>query len=404
MTLAACGEERKNTGVIKKDSGVADPADSGVVNNPPDSGVVNNPPDSGVNNPPDSGMNNPPPDSGMNTPPDSGMMNQPFDGGMLVGDPFDPNARAAEYAQTLCAFRTRCEPALYEFLGSDETACRNETTAQLLKFWPSFQQAIAAGRAAFSQAGFAACRNAYDSADCIVGVAPDACDDIFTSNRPAGAACGSQIECSPGNWCALQALGGCGTCTDRAGVGDDCSQTLCETTMDCFDVQGAPTCAPINAQQNGTCGTIQTGLCQGRLQCVGTQAGTCVRPAGPGQACVTDGTAADCDIYFSQGCDPGNPMGTCGTVTFNGPGTMCGGLAGCNSQGGCDQMTMQCVAWPAAGLACPDGACADGAYCDAQGTCQTIKNMGANCMSSVECGDNYCVNGACGPITYQVCN
>lgn len=413
--IACGGDNRDNNGAIKKPRDASTDTDTGIVDldsGVPPSGDSGTPPpaDSGVP-PQDSGMN-PPPDGGMNPPPDGGGMG--FDGGMLQGDPFNPSALAGEYATAICAFRARCEPALFAFFQQNEAQCRTDVAEQLVAFWPAYAEAISANRAAFRRAGFDSCVQAYNNADCIVGVAPNACEGMFQGNRPVGVACGAQIECAQGSWCALTALGGCGVCTDRAGVGEDCSNNLCETTMDCFDVgQATPQCAPINAQENGACATIQTGLCQGHLQCIGPEAGpfTCVRPAGAGQACdpTGAGTARTCNIYQNQVCvEPGN---TCQTASFGAPGAMCGGAAQCDSRSaGCSNTDMTCVALPGAGLAClqvsqTEFACDANSYCDNTTTCQALVPAGQTCMASTECDNSlYCVNNSCGVLDWALCN
>lgn len=405
-SLVACGENRDNNGVIKKPKDAGDEIDTGIVMNPGDTGVPPNTDggmpgtDTGVPPGNDSGMP-PPPDGGMPGN-DSGM--PPFDGGMQMGDPFVPTMLADQYATAICAFQTRCEPAVQAFTGKNEATCRSETTAQLLNFWPAFAEAINAGRAAFRQTGFDACIQAYNNSDCITAIPANACEGMFVGNRPEGVACGASIECGNNLWCALQQLGGCGTCMSKAAATQSCANTICETGADCFNVNNMPVCARIDVAENQECGTVQSGLCQGHLQCVGPMAGpfTCERPAAANAACDATGAAPDCNIYQNLVCaTPGN---TCQMATFNGVGLMCGNTALCDVNGGCDMMTMTCVAWPDAGSACPDGVCSEGNFCDQAGNCQMITPQGQACTTTAQCGDLYCVNTTCGPLDWMQCN
>jgi hypothetical protein len=362
----------------------------------------------------DSGVPNPSGDSGVPNP-DLGVQDTGVaDVGMPpTGDMFNPTGIAGEYASAVCAFRARCEPVYQGFLREDEAQCRTSVTEALMTTYPAYLEAITGGRAIFRRAGFDACVAAYNNADCITAVAPDACDGMFVGQRTTGQACALSIECSTDSWCNIMALGGCGTCIDRAGVNENCAQNVCDVGTDCFNVgQMAPDfrCAPINAQENQTCGTIQTGLCQGHLQCVGTMSGSCQRPAGAGQPCNPDpqsSATVTCNIYQNQVCvTPGN---TCQTASWVGPGQMCNQTALCDSDSveavGCGAGGT-CTALPGAGLACAGAACAEGAFCDMPmgGTCQMVVPSGQACTSSTECGNLYCVNNTCGPLDWTQCN
>jgi hypothetical protein len=269
---------------------------------------------------------------------------------------------------------------------------------------------VNAGRVAFRRSGFDACVAAFSSADCVAGVAPNACEALFSGDRPLGAACGSSIECVAGAWCSSDQLGACGQCTDRAGPGESCAANICDSTLECVATAPPPNqnpvCVPTNAQEGRPCGTVATGFCQGHLQCVGTMTGMCVRPAGAGQACDSSGmsTSATCDIFQGQLCvAPGN---TCQPATWVGPGQMCGGTAQCDVDSlECSAMNMTCSALPAIGTACPQGVCAEGAFCDMASMCRAQLARDAACAASFECsGFDYCVGGKCAPLEWQICN
>src|SRR5262245_45533711 len=205
-SVVACGDNRDNNGVIKKPKDAGEEADSGGMMGtdtgvPPmtDGGMPGT--DTGVPPGNDSGI---PPGNDSGVPPGNDAGLPAFDGGMLTGDMFNPTTLADEYATAVCAYQTRCEPAIQAFTHKNEATCRTETAAQLLNIWPAFAEAITAGRAAFRRTGFDACLQAYQNADCITAIAPNACEGMFIGNRPEGVACGTSIECGDNLWCALQ--------------------------------------------------------------------------------------------------------------------------------------------------------------------------------------------------------
>ncbi len=424
----------KDASTTNEDTGVSNPTgDSGVTNPTDDSGVTNPTPDSGVVTNPDATVAcacdmNPNAcdqgcacdtrcgggDAGVVVTPDSGPATM-FDGGVLTGDTFNAQQRAAEYAAALCNHRETCQPVFTTYIPQNRAQCESENTAAILSGWAAYQPLIAAGRMAFSQAGFNACVASLNAArmDCAVGIDPLACDNIFTGNRPAGAPCSASPECGAGLWCPLTALGGCGTCTPVALSGEDCSANICESGTECLELNdGSQLCIPNTAGLNQPCGQLATGLCRGHLQCVGPEMGpfACARPAAPNAACSTDGTAPGCDIYANSACGANN---TCVPLTIGAPGTMCdpqgGGTVLCNANSRCDTATSQCVALPVAGGMCnANVSCASGFICQpnapgsAQGTCNAELATGAMCQASGQCGGNdYCINGSCGPLAFN---
>jgi len=356
------------------------------------------------------------PDASVVVRPDATPM-MAFDGGTLMGDPFNPQQLAAQYATAFCAHRETCEPVFFPFLGQTRAQCETDNTAALLGNFSALQPLIAVGRTAFSQSNFTRCMNAYNTAltACAVGVDPIACDDIFIGNRPEGASCGSAEECS-NSWCAAN-FNQCGACTAYAPVGDDCSQNVCGPATECVPLNdGSEICLNNTAGLNGMCGTLATGVCRGHLQCTGPAMGplACQAPAAPNAACDPMGEInAACDILQAQVCGPNN---TC--VPLNLVGAMAGCGMGnptnrCTSSFRCDTATMQCVARPVAGGMCNAMVgCANGFFCNptgagsAQGTCTAEFMGGTACMGSAQCaGNNVCVGGSCGPVAYAAnCN
>lgn len=360
--------------------------------------------------------------------PDAGPMGNPdalpmmmFDGGVLTGDTFNAQQRAAEFAAAICAHRETCEPVYITYLPQNRAQCESETTAAILSTWAAYQPLINAGRMAFSQSGFTACINSYNAGrmNCAVGPDPLGCEGLFIGNRPEGAPCSASPECGAGTWCALTALGGCGTCTAYAQPGDDCSANLCAPGSECFPLQdGSELCIGVLTSVGQPCGTdANNAVCRGHLQCVGaTQmaAGTCTAPAALNAACDPNrATGPSCNIFANTACGPNN---TCVTLNVAGAGTACGmntPTTLCNAANRCDTATSQCVALPGAGGMCNDSvSCVRGFFCQPngpgamQGTCNAELGPGSMCQASAQCaGNDYCIGGSCGPLAFNpVCN
>jgi hypothetical protein len=359
------------------------------------------------------------PDAEVPDRPDAG--GAPFDGGVLVGDSFNARQAASQYAAAVCAFQTRCRPAIFAFNGTNEPQCISETEASLLATFNAYAPLVQAGRSAFSAAGLAQCIQAYQQASCTDWVAPSACEGLFRGNRPEGAPCGASIECGQGSFCAA-GFGQCGACVRFLAVGDTCANAqgptgLCPTGSDCYQVGQSSVCVREDVAVGQPCGTANTGLCRGANECIGPQnmAGTCTAPASRvGATCANDGeTGAGCNIYQNLTCTMNN---TCATVSWVTAGSQCGTAAptnGCRSGNRCGQMAdgaqaNTCIALPGPGAPCAttNRLCGPGAFCDTQGNCQAEIAAGQSCMGGQACaGDNFCVLGSCGPLVFNVaCN
>ena len=414
--------------VVNTDTGVVVTADTGVVVNT-DGGVVD--PDTGVT--PGCGANPnmcaafqligpapscsclaacqpgfvwvpvlnaciPIPDAGF---PDTGPA---VDAGVPPSDPFDPATAAAGIATAICQHRTRCEPAFHSFLSETEAQCTTRETAAYNAIYAAYPAMLAGGRVGYSQTAYDACINAMATADCHQGLAPGVCDDLFTGVQPVRQPCYFNTECDLSGYCASgSGLGSCGTCAARVGSGADCSTALCLAGNRCLTLNdGSQACVPDTVPLGGACGTVATGLCNGRMQCAPSgMAFTCQLPSGAGQTCdpmLTTGTT--CNIYEEQAC----VNNVCTMARFNAPGGSCADPDQCNSDGECNTGTNMCVAYPAAGQPCLNSSCADTAYCD--GTfCQAKSAQGGMCTGSVQCQtDLFCVSGTCQNLSWNQCN
>ncbi len=340
-------------------------------------------------------------DGGPRPVPDAG----PYDGGVPTTDPFDPASLAQRYATAICQFTTRCEPALHSFFESNETECITEQSAAIESTWTAFAPIISANRLGFSQTAFDRCLAALGNADCVLGADPDACDGMFTGSQAANQRCSFSVECHDGFFCNATSVGGCGNCQAMVGAGQSCAGAACQDGLDCVQLQdGSRVCVPDRQAEGQGCNSVQTGLCAGRMQCVGMgQTFQCMRPAATGAMC--DPMAASgpaCNIYQNEVC---GPMTTCESVNWVGAGNSCAGSSRCNRTSRCDDtMGEMCIAYPAAGQPCAMGLCAENLFCDVS-TCTAMKTQGAACQSSSECDGNLrCVSGTCNPLAWTSCN
>ncbi|MFO0745570.1 MAG: hypothetical protein U1F43_07840 [Myxococcota bacterium] len=171
----------------------------------------------------------------------------------------------------------------------------------------------------------------------------------------------------------------------------------------CFtvDAQGTRRCAPTEGEIGATCGTLDTGICRGHLQCVGPLEGpfTCARPAAAGATCDKSGVAPDCDLSAIAVCGEAK---TCVALAVVGPPSACGEAGPgnlCNAASRCDTASGKCVALGVAGSACDEDfrRCGAGFYCPAAGTCAEQKADGATCQADGECRSGFCIDATCGP-------
>ena len=194
----------------------------------------------------------------------------------------------------------------------------------------------------------------------------------------------------------------------RAQAGASCTNALCVTGTRCLEVgqgSGDFRCVPTTALENAMCGSVQTGLCAGRMQCVGNAMGAaCRRPATTGMSCDPQRTTGpSCNIFQNEVCNSTMGPGTCVAANWVGGGSSCAPPNLCNQSAACDQTNMQCVALPGEMQTCNMGNCAPGLWCNVA-TCERLKVMGSQCMRSDECQDNLlCISGTCQPLTYTFC-
>ncbi len=332
--------------------------------------------------------------------------------GPLVSDPFDPAMLAVTYAEALCHHREICEPVYAAYLPETPSECRASVVADIRATWDALVPFVDGGEVAFVRAEFDRCVQAFGDAeaDCDLGPAPLACTAMFHGGIRSGGACGVSQVCRPGLWCDAK-LGGCGTCQPYAANGEDCSASACAPGLDCFSVDGAGSmrCSPVTAELDAPCGTLETGICRGHLQCDGDTTYTCKRPAALSTPCDTTGVLPDCDLESGMVC---GADATCVDVQIVGPAETCGESSPthlCDANSFCDFASGRCAALPAPDSLCTAGdQCAAGAWCEAassfgtRGTCRAEFPAGESCTDSVQCEQGaYCVDGLCGPLEFD---
>jgi hypothetical protein len=299
------------------------------------------------------------------------------DGGVLFGDPFDPVSVAERHAVAICDFRRRCLPVLSEF-DRDGERCLSDNKDILVATYLAHERVIQAGRAAYSQRGLDSCVRAYAEATCSEFAREDACSAMFVGNAGAGTGCGAQIECAAGLYCSA-ADGECGQCKPYLGPGASCLDDtgligLCEPGFMC----DAGTCVSQSQPKGAACGTRETGLCSGALQCVGAEEGVCTEADGRvGAACSIEAVVS-CNVYVGTQC---GPAGLCERITWVQAGAACGSSTPtrlCVPGTYCNETS--CVALPDLGEACLLGYCGLGAYCSS-GKCAEQHKDGEACVN-----------------------
>ena len=117
--------------------------------------------------------------------------------------------------------------------------------------------------------------------------------------------------------------------------------------------------------------------------------------------CTLRGTNGDpCD--FTDGCGDGQRCDVNGSNTcyrLSASGDMCnpmlsqGSCIGINET--CDPASSTCQLAPGPGSPCPDGRCADYAFCDDMGMCQARPGLGQSCDAGPCLGDLFCRDNVC---------
>jgi hypothetical protein len=330
------------------------------------------------------------------------------DSGVNLG--FEVQAVAGELAAAECGYLSRCVPEYYDATQTDQAACVAETTDAIVAAYESLAPLIDAGRMRFDEAQKDACLQAIQNADCIEGLsAGSPCDRYLVGTQEMNEPCFLADECAPNLYCnRAQGLGTCGACAQTPMSGAACDAfTPCSEGTECLQVQqGMFRCIGTTALDGEQCGTVETGLCQGSLNCVGDQTAMCVPPGESGDQCDNDPQTfalPECSIETGYACDGA----MCTTLNWSDLNGTCNATTFCR-EGYCNNGT--CTALPAAGESCQQvGACGQDAFCDGT-NCRPLIADGQACNFSAECsGELFCLGagvnrpGSCGLLEWQLC-
>ena len=250
--------------------------------------------------------------------------------------------------------------------------------------------------------------------------------------RPKCTADGTKCDgfCDPSNRTACQFPSTTTSCSDAAcdtGSNAAVAQSFCTGKGTCN------TAKPTDCEPYSCGATACNGDCTADAQCASDAycaSGKCTKKGKQADACTTDkqcgsGHCADgvcCDTACNGQCEacnkvPEGKAGTCTAVTGKplGARTACAATdAAC--AGACDgKNTLNCN-YPAQGVVCRDGTCADGqatvaSYCNGHGACPAALTIscekgcegslcaGNQCILDSDCKDKntYCAAGACTP-------
>ncbi len=282
---------------------------------------------------------------------------------------------------------------------------------------PLWQESIDAGRLAFDGSKLDDCISAASALGCAALESRDiaACEEAFEGLVEPGGACVMEIDCAGEAYCAFGAA--CpGICTARVGGGESCtSNEGCVSGLIC----GGGTCV-MPAGNGEACGGSSAIECEAGLLCTGetdTEAGACK----PFDEVFTEAVGAPCNLV--DGLDPLCQEGlscvvedfdfatmevtqTCAAPSSNGGACNLGFPEVCPTGEYCNANPMAgvfdgtCIDLPAAGETCravSDGLgqpCAPAHAC-VSGTCRALQANGASCSDDGECYSGSCDGGLC---------
>jgi hypothetical protein len=267
-----------------------------------------------------------------------------------------PSATQAcdDFAMAFCAQLQKCSPFTFQVAYGDLTTCQTRAAIPC-------PTALAANGTKTTPS---------DLEQCVAAISAETCDESLDNPQPsacsipgslaAGAACGSDWQCSTG-FCELTAGTLCGTCASRAMPGQKGPDggPVCIVDAQCAatSICAAGSCVT-PAMMGATCSNTQP--CLRTLACIG---GTCKTPLAVGATCAA---ATDCDGSKGLYCDLATSK-TCkqtGTATAGGMcGIVSGGLVACTGGSSCANINMQ-------GQGTCHQAAADNAPCGPGITCQ----------------------------------
>ncbi|HEY3815784.1 MAG TPA: hypothetical protein VGL81_01375 [Polyangiaceae bacterium] len=272
----------------------------------------------------------------------------------------------ADNATAYCMQLDTCAQFLFNLEYPDMLTCQASQQ-------PSCLDALTAPGTGWTGDNLETCVKARTALDCSdflhAKPQPSAC---FVTGLFNSQSCLYDAQCGTG-YCRIATGASCGNCVALGNTGAPCtSSNDCGGNLLCA---GSGTCQP-PSPASGACST--TVPCTPGTACIG---GACVVPGGPGAACSSKNSNADCDYYQGVYCDGTTSMCTAYAVAQ--PGDACGSATPtvCGGDATCYQSL--CVSPAADGSACN---AASGLNCMAPDSCLGTEG-GTTCtlFSATQC-------------------
>ncbi len=289
----------------------------------------------------------------------------------------DVTDMAAPVTRALCDKLATCRPETSVIFSP--VGCEGVLGPMIDRIFADGQRRVDASELTFDPAKAQACLDAIAGLSCSeFGFDDDpvgsvaACREALTGNKAAGESCSDDVDCAPTLYCDMS-MACPGTCAEPVAAGGSCrGGQRCADGQRCFvpptSTDGTGTCVT-PAGEGEACDTEMGPPCAGELRCNtpdGETAGTCGR-----------------EVTITSGAGMGE---TCGLMSRE-EATLCGDGLACVLSGG---LTGTCqpagiAEGEACSLALPDP-CADGLYCDGlmppdtlTGTCKKLPAAGEPC-------------------------
>lgn len=297
-------------------------------------------------------------------------------GGMDAAVEAGPSATQAcdDFAMAFCSQLNKCSPFALTVTYGDMATCQTRAAIPC-------SSALSATGTKMTPSDLEACVGAINAESCdeaLDNPQPSACS--IPGSIAAGAACGSDWQCSTG-FCQLTLGSLCGTCASRAMPGQTGPDggPVCAVDAQCAAMtvcSGGKCVSP--GMMGATCG-MSSPPCLRTLTCIG---GTCQTPLQLGAACTA---ATDCDGSKGLYCD------TKTTKVCKQTGTAAGGSA-------CDVVNGGLVA-------CTGGSLCDNVNMQGQGTCHAPAADNATCGPGIGCvSPAACIKSSAGALACELPN
>jgi hypothetical protein len=266
---------------------------------------------------------------------------------------------ADEWQEAMEILIQSCGPALYDGIVPEGGACDDDTVCADGGVCPRERQPDCVGSCVQLLTVGASCVDRFD--DCHPTAFCDGSVCVARPQKPLGEFCVDPIECQSGKCFDFA----CRDASPRDGeciVDEDCQRG--------FGLYCRP--LPPSTGRQGVCALpARTGeTCGFGVRCVGNQ--PCAGHARRFSGGTTDGV---CQATVGAIGDPCVPLPAGFDVVDS----------GCSAELRCDPSTSRCIAAPAIGAPCVDGACGGFSFCDSEGVCRAQRYPGETASGRNEC-------------------